>query len=131
MDTSSHMSCVLKINMQTRGWEKSMHKLIRDIPDVTYMIDAAMGLAYVSGKINPEIILKIRKCKKHVQLIQIDYGHNLTPRSSSYYLPTTTGYNQPQPPTPMSQAPAQPYMHYLQIPYEQPQVAYPYFNPYL
>ncbi|XP_010448229.1 PREDICTED: uncharacterized protein LOC104730725 [Camelina sativa] len=123
MDTSSHMSCVLKINMQTSGWEKSMHKLIKDIPDVTYTIDAAMGLAYVSGKINPEIILKIRKCKKHVQLIHIDYGHNLTP--------TTTGYNQPQPPTPTSQAAAQPYMHYLQIPYEQPQVAYPYFNPYL
>ncbi|CAL9226959.1 unnamed protein product [Arabidopsis halleri] len=57
--------------MKTRRWGKSMHKLIKDIRDVTYMIAATMGLAYVSGKISPEIILRIGKCKKHVQLIHI------------------------------------------------------------
>ncbi|XP_023633680.1 uncharacterized protein LOC111829237 [Capsella rubella] len=134
MDNSaSHMSCVLKVNMQTSGWEKAMHKLIKDIGDVTYTIDAAMGMAYVSGRMGPEIILRIRKCKKHVQLIHIKDGHNVIPRSSSYNLPTITGFNQPQPPTPMFQTEVEPYIHYGLIPYEheQPQVAYPYFYPHI
>ncbi|XP_010539125.1 PREDICTED: leucine-rich repeat extensin-like protein 5 [Tarenaya hassleriana] len=142
--SSSQMSCVLRLDTQSRGWDKSMHKLFKGIRDVTYTIDATRGLAYVSGKISPEIILRIRKAKKHAQLIHMDYGYNpnLPPTNPDNFPPENipisfnSPYNYPAeapnlpPPPPPPPSPYNMYnINYRYNPYEQQQqqaVASPY-----
>lgn len=106
---------------------------------MTYTIDATRGLAYLSGNISPEIILRFRKAKKHAELIHLDYGHvNPSPYNAANpfeTVPITYNYPDPRltPPcqSPMYQptAPMYPYMYHSQNAYiEQPPVASPYYH---
>ncbi|VVB07908.1 unnamed protein product [Arabis nemorensis] len=128
---SSQMTCVLRLDTQTSGWDKSIHKLFKGIRDVTYTIDATRGLAYISGKISPDIILRIRKAKKHAELIHMDYGHVPPPPLNPFEnVPIGFNYQDPRSPPPMFQQPSpmSQYTYYRQNPYtEEPPVAYPYY----
>ncbi|KAJ4911263.1 Uncharacterized protein Rs2_05884 [Raphanus sativus] len=143
---STQMTCVLRLDTETSGWDKSMHKLFKGVQDVTYTIDATRGLVYLSGRASPEIVLRIRKAKKHAKLIHMDYGHVIpppyNPPNPFETVPITYNNYQntwpPSPYPPMYQPTAPPspmtqYMNYHQDPnIQQPHpMAFPYnYYPY-
>lgn len=114
--------------------------------DVTYTIDATRGLVYLSGRARPEIVLRIRKAKKHAKLIHMDYGHVIpppyNPPNPYEAVPITYNYQNTWPPSPYQSPMYQPtappspmtqYMYYRQDPnIQQPHpMAFPYnYYPY-
>ncbi|KAL0682029.1 hypothetical protein Bca4012_048876 [Brassica carinata] len=122
--------------------ETSKHKP----QDVTYTIDATRGLVYLSGRASPEIVLRIRKAKKHAKLIHMDYGHVIpppyNPPNPYEAVPITYNYQNTWPPSPYQSPMYQPtappspmtqYMYYRQDPnIQQPHpMAFPYnYYPY-
>ncbi|KAG2678178.1 hypothetical protein I3760_12G131900 [Carya illinoinensis] len=73
MEPSSYMTCALKVDTQTPGWHKAMIKVLRSIQGVSYNIDGQQGLAYVSGSIDPAVLLKmLAKVGKHAELFWVD-----------------------------------------------------------
>ncbi|XP_040989073.1 heavy metal-associated isoprenylated plant protein 32-like [Juglans microcarpa x Juglans regia] len=73
MESSSYMTCALKVDTQTPGWHKAMIKVLGSIQGVSYNIDGQQGLAYVSGNIDPAILLKmLAKTGKHAELFWVD-----------------------------------------------------------
>ncbi|AES82224.2 hypothetical protein MTR_7g109930 [Medicago truncatula] len=64
------MICVLKVDTQSAGWEKSITKVIKSIKDVSFTIDATHGIIRISGAIDPsKLLTEITKAGKHAELI--------------------------------------------------------------
>ncbi|GMY31084.1 heavy metal-associated isoprenylated plant protein 32 [Fagus crenata] len=73
MEPSSYMKCALKVDTQSPGWHKAMIKVLSNIQGVSYTIDGQQGKAYVSGNIDPGVLLKmLAKAVKHAELEWVD-----------------------------------------------------------
>ncbi|KAL1188623.1 Heavy metal-associated isoprenylated plant protein 33 [Cardamine amara subsp. amara] len=80
--SSNHMACLLKIESPTPGWRNSLKKLLETINDVNFMIDKRSKTIYVSGKIDPQIILeKIIKSGKNAIIVWSNNGQNKPPEN--------------------------------------------------
>ncbi|KAE8667837.1 Mitochondrial import inner membrane translocase subunit TIM22-2 [Hibiscus syriacus] len=68
------LTFILRVDIQTPGWENSMIKVLQGIPGATFSIDPN-GIARVSGNIDPGTTLKLlAKAGKHAQVYCIDSG---------------------------------------------------------
>ncbi|XP_010488381.1 PREDICTED: uncharacterized protein LOC104766236 [Camelina sativa] len=112
--SSNHMTCLLKIESPMPGWKKSMEKLLKTINDVSFMIDKRSKTVYVSGKVDPQIILeKITKAGKNAVIIWSSSGTNKQPENrTSGYMNAPNGFSNYPPPNYWMNQP-QPYMHAL------------------
>nr|POF03223.1 heavy metal-associated isoprenylated plant protein 32 [Quercus suber] len=73
MEPSSYMTCALRVDTQTPGWHKSMIKVLGSIQGVSYTFDVQEGLAYVSGNVDPGMLLTmLAKAGKHTELCWVD-----------------------------------------------------------
>ncbi|KAJ4829553.1 hypothetical protein Tsubulata_017163 [Turnera subulata] len=71
----THMSCALKVDTKTSGWFKTITKVLKKIAGLHYNIDAETGMAYISGRVDPNKILrKIAKAGKHAELCWVQTG---------------------------------------------------------
>ncbi|KDP43732.1 hypothetical protein JCGZ_22359 [Jatropha curcas] len=83
MDSAGHMTCELKVETQSPGWHKTLIKVLKSIEGVSFTIDAEMGIARVSGKIDPDkLLVMLAKAGKHTDLLWLDSGNHLTNASS-------------------------------------------------
>ncbi|PON94121.1 hypothetical protein TorRG33x02_101600 [Trema orientale] len=115
MDSTHYMRCKLKVDTKSRGWHKTLTRMLGGIKEVTYTIDAQKGIACVSGRINPNtLLLLLEKAGKHAELLRVDSGYprygarrSLLHEDSHgyYYSPLDYSYHEP-----MSHAP----LHYSQ-----------------
>ncbi|CAJ2631880.1 unnamed protein product [Trifolium pratense] len=72
-----NMTCILRIDTQSHGWEKSITKVIKGIKDVSYTIDTVHGIIRISGAIDPnKLLTEIKKAGKHAELIHADIGND-------------------------------------------------------
>ncbi|CAN6572415.1 unnamed protein product [Malus baccata var. baccata] len=70
------MRCELKLDTSTPGWHKTMTKVLNKIKGVSCTIDTQAGIAYVSGTIEPNMLLKLlAKSGKHAELLRVDSGY--------------------------------------------------------
>ncbi|XP_062026305.1 uncharacterized protein LOC133742634 [Rosa rugosa] len=58
MESLTHMTCGLKLDLSSNGWYKYLTKLLKNIAGVSYQIDAQAGMAYISGKVNAKKLLE-------------------------------------------------------------------------
>ncbi|KAG4176962.1 hypothetical protein ERO13_A11G277566v2 [Gossypium hirsutum] len=66
------LSFILRVDIQTPGWENTMIKVLKGIPGATFSIDPN-GITRVSGNVDPGKTLKLlAKAGKHAQLYCID-----------------------------------------------------------
>ncbi|KAF1883999.1 hypothetical protein Lal_00012959 [Lupinus albus] len=97
-----YMECLFKVDI-SRGWQKSVTRVLINFEDISFEIDSPSGLVYVKGKTIPQkILLKLIKAGKHATIIWITYGmpkHNQQqpqyPQNDHYYQPRGP-YNQHQ-----------------------------------
>ncbi|KAI9116316.1 hypothetical protein K1719_012483 [Acacia pycnantha] len=74
---STHMTCGLKVDTRCKGWDITMGKILKKIKGVSYDLDAEEGMIYISGKVDPQKILrKITKHGKHAELRWMKTGQN-------------------------------------------------------
>ncbi|KAJ7947572.1 putative Metal ion-binding protein [Quillaja saponaria] len=65
----SYMTCGLKVDTQSRGWDRTMNRILRKIKGASYDLDAEQGMMYVTGKVDPRRILrKLGKHGRHARL---------------------------------------------------------------
>ncbi|TYJ11837.1 hypothetical protein E1A91_A11G304400v1 [Gossypium mustelinum] len=70
--SSQFTSFILRVDIQTPGWENTMIKVLKGIPGATFSIDPN-GITRVSGNVDPGKTLKLlAKAGKHAQLYCID-----------------------------------------------------------
>ncbi|KAL5548543.1 hypothetical protein UlMin_003774 [Ulmus minor] len=121
MESNPYMSCELEVNTKSKGWQKTITKLLENIKEVSYTIDAQAGIAYISGRIDPNDLLnKMAKAGKHAKLVRIDAGYHLYGARSPLVngngygnYPHNSYYELPPPPQPsqhISYEPSAPYM---------------------
>ncbi|GAU11318.1 hypothetical protein TSUD_343090 [Trifolium subterraneum] len=76
MESYRNMTCILRIDTQSHGWEKSLTKVIKGIKDVSYTIDTVHGIIKISGAIDPnKLLTEIKKAGKHAELLHADIGN--------------------------------------------------------
>ncbi|ANM64318.1 hydroxyproline-rich glycoprotein family protein [Arabidopsis thaliana] len=81
------MICLLKIESPTPGWKKSLEKLLKTINDVSFMIDKQSKTVYLSGKVDPQIILeKITKAGKKAVILWSNNGQSKQPENRKDHL---------------------------------------------
>ncbi|KAF3453358.1 hypothetical protein FNV43_RR03798 [Rhamnella rubrinervis] len=69
------ITCGIRLDTQSSGWYKTMTKVMKDIQGATYSIDAEEGMAYVSGKVDPQKLLKrLVKAGKEAELCWVTTG---------------------------------------------------------
>ncbi|CAL9219470.1 hypothetical protein ARALYDRAFT_340541 [Arabidopsis lyrata subsp. lyrata] len=121
--SSNHMACLLKIESPTPGWKKSLEKLLKTINDVSFMIDKQSKTVYLSGKIDPQVILeKITKAGKKAVIVWSNNGQSKQPENrkdhlmeqcyASGYMNVPNGFSNYPPPNYWMNQP-QPYNHTL------------------
>ncbi|KAG7575885.1 Heavy metal-associated domain superfamily [Arabidopsis thaliana x Arabidopsis arenosa] len=121
--SSNHMACLLKIESPTPGWKKSLEKLLKTINDVSFMIDKQSKTVYLSGKIDPKVILeKITKAGKKAVIVWSNNGQSRQPENrkdhlmeqcyASGYMNVPYGFSNYPPPNYWMNQP-QPYNHTL------------------
>ncbi|MBA0730848.1 hypothetical protein Golax_022768, partial [Gossypium laxum] len=107
------LSFILRVDIQTPGWENTMIKVLKGIPGATFSIDPN-GITRVSGKVDPGKTLKLlAKAGKHAQLYCIDsrdgnqvserrnYGHQfLDDHHGRYWQANHQYYHHPYDPIP-------------------------------
>ncbi|AES71991.1 hypothetical protein MTR_3g084890 [Medicago truncatula] len=77
MESHRNMTCILRVDTQSSGWEKSITKVIKSIKDVSFNIDATHGIIRISGAIDPiKLLTEIKKAGKHAELIAADISGN-------------------------------------------------------
>ncbi|KAK4285468.1 hypothetical protein QN277_002162 [Acacia crassicarpa] len=118
---STNMTCGLKVDTKCKGWDRTMCKILKKIKGVSYDLDAEEGMIYISGKVDPQKILReITKHGKHAELCWMKTGINerahvpyggLMPYGTGRPLPYYGGPNQaynhlpfrpPPPPPPLT-----------------------------
>ncbi|KAJ4851209.1 hypothetical protein Tsubulata_032758 [Turnera subulata] len=114
--SNRHMSCGMKVDTQTPGRYKNLTKLLKKINGVSYSIDAEAGMAYITGRVDSENLLKkLAKVKKHAELCWVETGNQ-----NSMHLQGNNGYHHQYYPAP----PAYPVNNY----YLQGPQPYPYYG---
>ncbi|XP_010530697.1 PREDICTED: uncharacterized protein LOC104807208 [Tarenaya hassleriana] len=74
------MTSVLLVKTGLPGWQKILMKVFEDIQGLQFTIDAPNMLMYLSGKVDPLVIIKkLKKAKTHAVLYRIDYGYEENP----------------------------------------------------
>ncbi|XP_022726006.1 uncharacterized protein LOC111282254 isoform X2 [Durio zibethinus] len=82
MDSPSSMTCVLKVNTQSRDWHNTLIGVWKGLQDFSCSIDAQQGLAYVSGKVEQHKILRmLGNAGKHQRLSHVHYGNQTRART--------------------------------------------------
>ncbi|KAF5727918.1 hypothetical protein HS088_TW21G00058 [Tripterygium wilfordii] len=80
------MTCGLKVDTQSPGWQKTITKVLTNIKGVSYTIDVEEGMAYVSGRVNPNTLLKkLAKAGKHADLCWVEAGNQFSHGNTSNY----------------------------------------------
>ncbi|KAH1083800.1 hypothetical protein J1N35_023561 [Gossypium stocksii] len=109
----AYMSFILRVDIQTPGWENTMIKVLKGIPGATFSIDPN-GITRVSGNVDPGKTLKLlAKAGKHAQLYCIEsrdgnqvserrnYGHQfLDDHHGRYWQANHQYYHHPYDPIP-------------------------------
>ncbi|XVF03719.1 hypothetical protein REPUB_Repub05bG0017900 [Reevesia pubescens] len=75
------MKCVLLVDTDIPGWHKTMCLLFKSMQGVTFNINAITKLAYISGKISPQLQLKLlaKAEAKAARLCWLHYGYEHDP----------------------------------------------------
>ncbi|XP_057451100.1 uncharacterized protein LOC130743008 [Lotus japonicus] len=103
----SNMTCAMKLDTSRKGWYETMSKILGQRQGISYDWDAKEGMLYISGKIDPQKILKIAKNDKKVE---IHYMKTADPYASAV---DHRGYYAPRPQCPStSMAPYYSYHDY-------------------
>ncbi|CAH2043056.1 unnamed protein product [Thlaspi arvense] len=58
-DRSTRLTCGFKVNTSSTEWHKSMTKILKTIKGGGFALDADKGMAYVSGRADPNKLLKL------------------------------------------------------------------------
>ncbi|XP_024200446.1 uncharacterized protein LOC112203756 [Rosa chinensis] len=100
MDYSTNMSCLLKVDTQSGGWEKCLTKMLKKIRGAKYSLNVQEGTLHVSGKVNPTKVLnRIKKAGKVAEILWVNSGvtdsvYFEDPTSySNHYSPYNNDYN--------------------------------------
>ncbi|XP_050380055.1 heavy metal-associated isoprenylated plant protein 32-like [Argentina anserina] len=69
------ITCVLKLDTNTKGWHKTISKVLRTIEGASYSIDTETGTVTVTGLIDPKALMaRLAKSGKHAELVKVDSG---------------------------------------------------------
>ncbi|CAK7346051.1 unnamed protein product [Dovyalis caffra] len=89
-------SCGLKVDTRDPKWHKTLTKVLKRIRGVSYTIDAEEGTALITGRVDPNKLLKkLSKGGKHTDICWIETG-NMNMNNAYQYYPHG-GYLQPGP----------------------------------
>nr|VDC60089.1 unnamed protein product [Brassica rapa] len=89
-------ACVLLVETELKGWQKTLHKIFVGIEGLAFSIDApdwwthgeganpmmfTKKLMFLRGEVDPVVFIKkLFKAKNYAMLYRIDYGHEENPQ---------------------------------------------------
>ncbi|GMY08428.1 heavy metal-associated isoprenylated plant protein 35 [Fagus crenata] len=84
------MSCSLKVDTQSPGWDRTLIKVLKSIKGLSYNIDVEEGVAHIRGKIDPKQLLKkLRKAGRKAELLEV---HSHDPYENNDHIMYGRGY---------------------------------------
>ncbi|XP_059284507.1 heavy metal-associated isoprenylated plant protein 32-like [Lycium ferocissimum] len=89
MQSYPFMTCILRVNNRTSGWQKTVAKVFKNVYGITNCRMNGDGMIEVSGNIDPKVLLKrLAKAGKKAELYRFQFGEcssNLFINQSDYY----------------------------------------------